>query len=318
MSDNHEGQVLATVVGPDPVTGAPMVYTVRDCIRCQVVHVMPLPSREALQDYYEREFYQHEKPDYIARYEEDRAWWETCVHGPLLRQAGDACGQVTPHLSILDVGAGPGIALDVAAGDGWQTAAIEPSPVCAQRLRERGHWVYQGSVEGYHEAVKDMGRQYHMVYLYEVLEHQPHPEAFLRCCLDLLKPGGILVVCVPNDGSPLQEEVCKHLQCEPYWYAPPQHLTYFTGATLQRLLQRCGLSIVDIRGSYPLETHILAGRNYLGNDTLGREVHRLRMQDELDVCAMGAWQNREESYRDNMQMRGWGREILCLARKPAS
>jgi 2-polyprenyl-3-methyl-5-hydroxy-6-metoxy-1,4-benzoquinol methylase len=37
-----------------------------------------------------------------------------------------------------------------------------------------------------------------VLYLYEVLEHHPNPEAILLDCYELLNPGGIMVICVPG------------------------------------------------------------------------------------------------------------------------
>ncbi len=213
---------------------------------------------------------------------------------------------------VLEIGAGPGIALDVAASYEWCTYAIEPSPLCATRL-ETLHHVFHGTLEDF--GASTHARYFTMLYLYEVLEHQPCPEAFLLQCYELLAPGGVMVICVPNDYSPVQFTACEKLHLLHYWLAPPQHLHYFSPKMLQLLVRRCGFSIVDMRGTYPLERFLLGGRNYIGNDTIGREIHQIRMQDELFVLQSGLWPARERQYRRNMTEQRLGREIVCLVQK---
>ncbi|HEY5865372.1 MAG TPA: class I SAM-dependent methyltransferase [Candidatus Tectomicrobia bacterium] len=314
----HRGEWLDSVIGKDPCTGKDRIYHILKCENCVTIHAWPLPHLDDLEAYYRREFYQQEKPDYLERYEGDKHWWKECVHSPLLHQAMAACAQQDwPRMQVLEAGAGPGLALDVAAEEGWGTYAVEPSPVCAEHLRKHGHVVYEGSLERYAATVRDHTRQFDIVYLYEVLEHQPSPSDFLHECLHLTKPGGVLVVCVPNDASPIQYQVCKHLGLkEPYWWAPPQHLHYFSPKFLQLMVRWAGYDVLDIRGSAALELAILNGQNYLGNDTVGRAVHTARMKKELAAVQHGIWGEVEAQYRVNMAEARLGREIYCLAQKP--
>lgn len=316
----HRGEWLTSVIGKDPRTGENTIYHILKCEICVSIHAWPLPCLEDLATYYQREFFQHEKPDYLDRYDEDRGWWETCVHGPLLDTAATYRLQNNPggiqRMQVLEVGAGPGIALDVAAQYGWGTYAVEPSPVCAARLRQRGHTVYEGTLEGYAEAVAGFQRQFDIVYLYEVLEHQPNPYDFLDTCRQLTKPGGILVVCVPNDASPIQYDACQRLGIGEYWWAPPQHLHYYSPKMLQLVVRWSGWDVLDIRGTFPMELFLLGGRNYVGNPVVGREIHAIRMKNELESISHGTWNTRIIRYRDEMERHRYGREIVLLARKP--
>ena len=312
----HRGEWLDSVIGKDPCTGKDRIYHILKCEYCVTIHAWPLPHPDALEDYYRREFYQQEKPDYLERYAGDKDWWKECVHRPLLHQAMAASHVANPRRQVLEVGAGPGLALDVAAEEGWGTYAVEPSPVCAEHLRQHGHTVYEGNLEGYAAAVRDHKRQFDIVYVYEVLEHQPSPSDFLHECLHLTKPGGILVVCVPNDASPVQYQVCETLRIAPYWWAPPQHLHYFSPKFLQLMVRWAGYDVLDIRGSAALELAILNGQNYIGDDTVGRAVHTARMEKELAAVQHGMWGEVEAQYRANMAEARLGREIMCLAQKP--
>ena len=294
-------------------------YKVIQCEPCILNHVIPLPDESALERYYQTLFYQTEKPDYIDRYEEDRVWWEM-TH----RHTLESIDFLEPWLDgvsrkwVLDIGAGPGIFLDVAKQRYPQncTFAIEPSPMLGERLRERGHAVFTGTLARYMDD--ELTSRFHLIHAYEVLEHVPIPEDFLLRCRNLLYDNGIIAITVPNDYSALQYAACEQLGLEHYWVSPPQHLSYFTPKMLQLLLRRCGFKLLDIRGTFPMEQFLLSGRNYIGNDTVGRQCHRERMAWELSMDKAGLWYILEEQYR--MGIGGGytpsiGREIVAIARK---
>ena len=65
-----------------------------------------------------------------------------------------------------------------------------------------------------------------------------------------------------------------------------------------------------------MDDALLHGQNYIGNDLLGRQVHTVRMQWELDMVRLEKWAYVEAEYRSNLQHR-IGREIVCIARKEA-
>lgn len=313
----HRGEWMGSVIGPDVTTGQPMVYQILRCELCICLHAWPLPSPGALATYYQHHFYQIDKPEALDRMEADRMWWEVCVYGPLLEQCRWnvrlECPEET-QIRYLDIGAGTGIGLDVAARKGWETSAIEPNATFAERLATRGHDTYCGTLETFVVEARRTGKQWHVLMAQEVLEHQPCGEAWLLDCYDLLGLGGLLVLVVPNDASPIQYAACERLGIAPYWWAVPQHLAFYTPKALQLLVRRCGFRIIDIRGTYPLDKHLLEGENYLGNDPVGRQVHGRRMVWELCMARQGRWSEVEHEYRENMRQR-IGREIVVLAQR---
>lgn len=313
----HAGELLEGVVGPDVETGKPRVYWVIKCELCLVIHAWPLPLPQALAHYYANQFYQAEKPDYVERYHRDAEWWKTCVHGPILAQCSvmmSHAGYEKEQVHFLDIGAGPGIALDVAKERcGWTTSGIEPNAALCEQVSRRGHLMRQGTFEettGLYRCPIA-----HVLYTYEVLEHQPCPEDFLLRCYDLLEEGGLLVCTVPNDYNPLQLAAQKKLGLPSYWLAPPQHLFFWTPKTLQLCLRRAGFQILDMRGTFPMERFLLDGRCcYIGNDAVGRACHTERMAYELEAVRSGKWAQLEQGYRFNLTQRV-GREIVAIARK---
>jgi len=240
----HRGEWLESVIGPDPATWTPRIYHIVRCELCILTHVWPLPNAEALATYYAEQFYQMDHADYVARYEADRAWWEQCVHGPILEQCHEEFLLKTGRglLSMLEVGSGPGIALDVARRRfGWDTRGLEPNFELCLELDKREHDPIYGTLEKMMAIRRNhkITEAWDILYLYEVLEHQPNPESFLLDCYEILNPGGLIVVVVPNDYNPIQLEAQRTLNLKPYWLAAPQLLhpqNPATGAAPFRLL----------------------------------------------------------------------------------
>ena len=80
-------------------------------------------------------------------------------------------------------------------------------------------------------AAHDFGDQkFDAVTFWAVLEHLLNPKRFLQKAASILKPGGKCFVLVPNMKSLAVRSLGKR-----YRYIYPQHLNYFTAATLKEL-----------------------------------------------------------------------------------
>ena len=77
------------------------------------------------------------------------------------------------------------------------------------------------------------GRRFGAVTFWAVLEHLPNPGAFLSRTALVLEPGGLCFILVPNFQC-----LAVRLLGSKYRYILPQHLNYFTAATLARLVER--------------------------------------------------------------------------------
>lgn len=75
------------------------------------------------------------------------------------------------------------------------------------------------------------GRQFDAVTFWAVLEHLAAPRQFLAKATSLLKPGGMCFALVPN----MRSLAARVLRAR-YRYIYPQHLNYFTQATLTKVV----------------------------------------------------------------------------------
>ena len=313
----HRGELMASVIGESVTTpGKQVVYHVLRCELCIGCHIWPLPSETDLAAYYARRFYAGPAAQEVAQHERDRIWYEMCCYGPVLSQCHDilATQGVTHIPKVCDIGAGSGVLLDTAQKMGWKTFGIEPATEQCAELASRGHEPCIGTLQDHARCVQRNAPD--VVSLWETLEHTICPEDVLLQCYDVMRPGALLVVSVPNDYSPLQLAACQKYGIAPWWLIPPIHTHYFSPKCLQLLVRRCGFTILDMRGTYPLEVNMLQkfGQCYVGNSELWRAYTDEKNAMELAHMRDGTWQTLEAQYRANLAER-IGRSIICIAQK---
>jgi SAM-dependent methyltransferase len=281
-------------------------YALVDCERCGFAHVRPMPTPAQLAELYRQQFY--ESPLYIARYREDRAWWDL-VNDDRLDELEAALGGARGRL--LDVGSGPGLLVERAAARGWRALGIEPGSQAVAASRAAGLEVVEAFLD--ERSAPTLGT-FDAVHSAVVLEHVPDAAGLLRLVRGLLRPGGALLLAVPNDDNPVQRAAAATLGIAPWWFGPPHHLNYFTPVTLPRLLRRVGFEVVDLSTSFPIEQFLLMEPSYLGDDERGRAAHRRRMAFELAMDAAGQRAARRALARARAQA-GIGRELVVVARR---
>lgn len=141
--------------------------------------------------------------------------------------------------SLLDVGCGTGEFAEAAVKRGWRVQGVEPEATGAEMARNRGVDVRTATLEesGLPEGAYDVVTAFH------VLEHVPDGRAFLRALARWARPGGHVVVEVPNFRSVVRRRTGAgwvHLR-------PLEHLIYLEPATLRGAFERAGLEPVAIR-----------------------------------------------------------------------
>jgi SAM-dependent methyltransferase len=142
----------------------------------------------------------------------------------------------------LDRASPPGAILDVGAGDGTLVAALRSRGRDAIGLERQAYGPNVRSGE-----VEDIGGEWAAVVFWHSLEHLRLPSKALANAAALLRPGGVLVVAVPNYGS---------LQARAFgdrWFAldMPRHLVHLDSRRLGGRIRDLGLEVVrrsDLRG----------------------------------------------------------------------
>lgn len=154
-----------------------------------------------------------------------------------------------PPGRLLDIGAGRGRFVAQARAAGWDADGIEPSARGVAGGRAQGIELQQAGIEdaALTPASLDAATLWH------VLEHLDDPGAAVERIAGWLRPGGLLLVGVPN----LASIQARAGGARWYHLDVPRHRTHFTVDGLHALLRRHGLE--------PVATHhVLAEHNPFG------------------------------------------------------
>jgi SAM-dependent methyltransferase len=156
-------------------------------------------------------------------------WW---VRAVAARHARFLSAELAPGARVLDVGCGRGVALGPLADRGFEAHGMEMSEAAACGADPRATICIAPDLA----AAGYTAESFDQIVIWHVLEHLLDPRAVLEECHRILKPGGRLVVAVPNFSS-WQARIAGagwfHLDA-------PRHLYHFPLAALRKLIARCG------------------------------------------------------------------------------
>ncbi len=143
--------------------------------------------------------------------------------------------------TVLEIGCGAG-SFAAHLQDSVNYRGLEFNDEAVRRATVKGLKVTNQSLLDYRENTKD---QVDLVCAFQVLEHVADPHQFIFDMLEVLKPGGFMVISVPSEDSLMRYELNNVLN------APPHHQTRWTDATLARAADIFGIELVDIRHESP-------------------------------------------------------------------
>jgi 2-polyprenyl-3-methyl-5-hydroxy-6-metoxy-1,4-benzoquinol methylase len=213
-------------------------FTIARCEHCGLRFLDPQPSAEAVQAYYEHEYFSSGESlgrGYDAYLEEAEN------HRATFRDRLRRLPKPVEHRRLLDVGAATGFFVEQARLAGWDAEGLEPSEWAASYARERlGLPVRRATLED----ARLPGMIFDALTLWEVIEHVPDPRALLVESARVLRPGGVLALSTPDAGSMVARVFGSHWLG---WRKLPEHLYFFDRATLVRLLQSVGFDVIWYR-----------------------------------------------------------------------
>jgi SAM-dependent methyltransferase len=141
----------------------------------------------------------------------------------------------------IDIGCNDGSLLEALCRAGYaKVIGIEPNPIAAAMARKKGHQVYTSYLtkDLATQIVADCG-EFDTVYLRHVVEHVSDLGAFFEAVRMLLRPDGLLVLELPDveEGFALGSPAIL-------W---EEHVSYFTLALAEYMLERFGFHVSDRR-----------------------------------------------------------------------
>lgn len=229
-------------------------YHLVQCKECESIFTNPLPNDETLARFYSTEFNYN---------------WYRDHYGAKLLDCQTRVQEYKNHLGkrVLDFGGGLGYFSQVARSEGYHSITFDP----------------------YVENTQMPEKNWDSIVTLHVLEHSNNLDRTINLMKDYLKPGGKIILVVPNaksDGYRLQG-------MNWVWAQPPLlHLFHFTYKGLKLLLERNGLSVEKVsyheRWDANLYSDLEKVREY---QTLDAEWGQEELKKNPSQRALVAWRN---------------------------
>ncbi len=137
--------------------------------------------------------------------------------------------------ALLDVGAYIGVFVEQAVSRGWDAVGVEPSHWAAEIARLGKIPVYEGTLE----ADELVGKRFDVVTMWDVIEHVSSPSSELAKTMNMLKPGGMVVVHTMD----IDSLIAKVMGSRWPWLMD-MHLHYFGRKTLTKMLEDNGYEVI--------------------------------------------------------------------------
>jgi 2-polyprenyl-3-methyl-5-hydroxy-6-metoxy-1,4-benzoquinol methylase len=192
------------------------------CRQCTMIYANPVPGEFASGEYYDRtgtDYYLSPaklESDYaVVRFERELRLFRKHCQGGAVLDVGCSSGAFLYQLNQRFPGC-------------YRVLGTDVSGPPLDYAESRGVAVVRGNF-----PEQDFGgRQFDAVTFWAVLEHLAAPQQFLKKAASVLKPDGLCFVLVPNVRS-----LAARVLGARYRYIYPQHLNYFTKATLTKMVE---------------------------------------------------------------------------------
>ncbi len=208
-------------------------FSIVKCSGCGFRYTNPRPEAEALGKYYQ-------SADYISHSDSRQGLFASVyqlVRKYTLNWKKALIRKYNHKGDLLDIGCATGQFLHFMTAEGWNTTGIEPDE------KTRKHAISEYGLKVFPEETLDEFKEssFDVITMWHVLEHVAELNPRMEQLKKLLKPGGTVIIAVPNCDS---YDAVKYGQ---FWagYDLPRHLYHFTKTDVDRLAGKYGFTIVN-------------------------------------------------------------------------
>lgn len=221
-------------------TVSQQMFAIWHCNSCTLRFTQDVPGEQAIGNYYQSD-------NYISHSNTGKGLVNRLYH--LVRRftlsskkklvekvSGKNTGQ------LLDVGAGTGAFAGFMQQHGWRVTGLEPDAGARGKAKEL-HGISLLETGALFQLPEG---SFDVITMWHVLEHVHALHKYLDQLKTLLKPGGVLLIAVPNYTS---EDATIYQQ---YWaaYDVPRHLYHFSPASMRKLVAKHGMAVKNIRAMW--------------------------------------------------------------------
>ena len=211
-------------------------FSLLECNECTLRFTQDVPSAEKIGPYYKSE-------DYISHTNTDKGLVNQLyrlVRKITLRQKQKFIEKTTGLTTgkLLDLGSGTGAFAAHMKKAGWQVTGLEPDEG-ARKVAYQEFGINLCDTGKFYELASG---EFDVITLWHVLEHVHDLQPYLQQLKKLLKPGGKLLIAVPNYTS----ADAAHFEADWAAYDVPRHLYHFSPPSLQLLLKKNQLVVQQV------------------------------------------------------------------------
>lgn len=213
------------------------VFEIWHCSSCTHRFTQDVPVQEETGRYYQ-------STDYISHSETKKGLINSLYHivrKKTLISKRKLIESVTGIKSgnILDIGCGTGSFILAMKENGWKVKGLEPD----EAARKKGEQLYGLQLEPIAEFFQLIPQSFDVITMWHVLEHVHELHEYILQLKSLLKPGGNLLIAVPNYTS----ADARHYK--EFWaaYDVPRHLCHFSPQSMQALIEKHEMKIETMK-----------------------------------------------------------------------
>lgn len=212
-------------------------FEIWQCKNCTARFTQNIPGKNQIGKYYQ-------SGNYVSHSETRKGLINKLYHfvrnytlGQKLRMIQKVTNLSKGHL--LDVGAGTGAFAASMQKSGWHITGLEPDKTARENAR-KNHDIALLEPDNLFSLPEE---SYDVITLWHVLEHVHQLHEYLDTFYKILKPGGKLIIAVPN----FTGDDSAHYQ--QYWaaYDVPRHLYHFSPQSMRQLMKKHLFSITNYK-----------------------------------------------------------------------
>ena len=239
--DNDETELLYIVKDRQVRQNSDQKFYLHQCKKCGLAYLNPQPNWSELGYFYGGTYYTN-NPNQETQCDKFYDFFRKLKRkfsrppNPKFWNFGKNKGR------FLDIGCGSAIYEShiIKNYPNWEFYGAEPSHLPALAAKKvKGIKIFEGFLEESHYQ----DNFFDVILINNVLEHCPNPSSTISECYKILKPGGRLVIDVPNFNSPIRSlfgTFWAHLDA-------PRHLFHFSSDILSKILKKTGFKIESIK-----------------------------------------------------------------------
>jgi len=193
------------------------------CHDCNAIFLNPMPESSELDKYYSQDYYGPDHRRFVKEVEYTVLLFRRARAMRVMRT-------VPRGSSVLDVGCGRGVFLEILAKRGYRCLGIERSEASGRDAKKRVDVKI-----GNFEELDLPGESFDLVTFWQVIEHLQHPKNAIVESQRILKPGGKMLIQAPN---PESLQACAG----PSWFHldSPRHIFLFPLSCIDRMAAQSG------------------------------------------------------------------------------